>query len=42
MGASSIVMDGMTIQFQAGAGTMQRLDETAVVLAGCNAPSMRV
>ncbi len=34
VGASSIVMDGMTIQFQAGAGTMQRLDETAVVLAG--------
>ncbi len=34
VGGSSIVMDGMTIQFQAGAGTMQRLDETAVVLAG--------
>lgn len=34
VGGSSIVMDGQTIQFQAGAGTMQRLDDAAVVMAG--------
>jgi type VI secretion system secreted protein VgrG len=34
VGASAIIIDGESINFIAGAGTVQKLDETAVILAG--------